>query len=385
MERAYLDYNASAPLLPEARDAMLAALGEPGNASAVHREGRAGRARIEAARREVAALCGVGPAQVIFTSGASEAANALLVPHYRMGRGELKLSCAYVAATDHPCLREGGRFEAGQLVHLPVGRDGILDLDELARLLDGHDRAEGLPLVACHHANNETGIVQPVAEIGRIVHAAGGIFIVDAVQSVGRLPVSMEATGADFLVLSSHKIGGPQGAGAIVAASELLMPVPLIRGGGQEKGHRAGTENIAAIAGFGAAARVARVRAGKGEELLRMQERFAAILLQHVPDAILIGAGAPRIANTILFAIPGMKAETAQIAFDLAGVALSTGSACSSGRVGDSHVLAAMGLGEIGSALRLSFGHATGERELARFADALAALAARRQDGPRAA
>jgi len=377
-ERAYLDHNASAPLLAEAREAVIAALGETGNASAVHREGRARRARIEAARRAVAKLAGADPARIVFTSGASEAAATLLAPRYRMGRGEIRIGRALVAATDHPCLLEGGGFGPERLVRLPVRPDGILDLEALGQALAALDRDEGPPLVACHLANNETGVIQPVEEIARRVHAAGGIFVVDAVQAAGRMPLSIAATGADFLMLSSHKIGGPQGAGAIVCASELLMPAPLIRGGGQEKGHRAGTENVAAIAGFGAAAEVALQRLAGSDGLRRMQERFTAAILEHVPDAVLIGVEAPRLPNTILFAIPGMKAETAQIAFDLAGVALSTGSACSSGRVGDSHVLAAMGLGHLGSALRLSFGFDTGERELAIFARALAGLASRR-------
>lgn len=385
LKRAYLDYNASAPLLAEAREAMLSALDLQGNASAVHGEGRARRAAIEAARREIAGLCNAEPSRVVLTSGASESAAHLLTPDYRMGRSPLKVSMALVAATDHPCLREGGRFGRDRLIQLAVDGNGILVLDDLARRLAGHDSNEGLPLVACHYANNETGVIQPVSEIAGIVRQAGGIFIVDAVQAAGRVALDIAETGADFLILSSHKIGGPQGAGAIVCASDLLMPAPLIRGGGQEKGHRAGTENAAAIAGFGAAACVARRQAQDTEALRAMQLRFVATIRRLVPDARIIAEDAPRLANTILFTIPGMKAETAQIAFDLAGVALSAGSACSSGRIGDSHVLAAMGLGEIGSGLRLSFGADTGERELSHFAQALEAIVSRMQGGSRAA
>lgn len=379
MDRAYLDHNASAPLLIEAREAMLRVLENPGNASSVHHEGRAHRAVVEATRQEIARLTHGSSARVVFTSGASEAAATLLSPAYRMGRSTLQIRKLFVAATDHPCLLEGGRFEPGQVGRIPVDGRGIVDLEALDRLLGEVPGGEGPPLVACHHANNETGAVQPVAEIARIVKGRGGLFVVDSAQAAGRLPIDLEEIGADFIILSSHKMGGPQGAGAIVSASDLLMPAPLIRGGGQEKGHRAGTENVAAIAGFGAAARIARTRLADVDGLASMRGRFETVLVRHVPDVEVIAADAIRLANTVLFSIPGLKAETAQIAFDLAGVAMSAGSACSSGRVGESHVLHAMGLGRIGSALRLSIGYETGERELAIFETALKEIVARRK------
>ena len=384
-ERAYLDYNASAPLLDEAKAAMLLALGSPGNASSVHGEGRAKRAVIDSARRDVAELCNARPDHVVFTSGATEAASMLLTPKYRMGRGPLAMGRLYVLASDHPCLLCGGRFAEEYVTKLPVDRSGLADLGALRQVMDLHDANEGLPLVACHLANNESGTIQPVAEIAEIVKEAGGFLIVDAVQAAGRIAIDIEVLRADFLILSSHKIGGPQGAGAVVAASDLVMPPALIRGGGQEKGHRAGTENVAAIAGFGAVARKAREGLPSIGIVRTMRDRFEQVLRKHVPDVVLFSAAAPRLPNTILFAIPGLKTETAQIAFDLAGIALSAGSACSSGKVGDSHVLAAMGYGEAGSALRLSIGQATGERELSLFEKALETIALRRARGSRAA
>ncbi|MEZ5811391.1 MAG: aminotransferase class V-fold PLP-dependent enzyme [Rhizobiaceae bacterium] len=383
--RAYLDHNAGAPLRETARAAMLAALDAAGNASSVHGEGRAKRAAIDTARGEIAALCGARPDHVVFTSGASEAAATLLSPAYRMGRGPLRMSRLHVLATDHPCILEGGRFAPEDVIRIGVDRSGLADLDALGAALAAHDNEAGLPLVACHLANNETGVIQPVGEITAMVKQAGGFSVVDAVQGAGRLPLDIAALGADFLVLSSHKIGGPQGAGAIVAASDLAMPAPLIRGGGQEKGHRAGTENVAAIAGFGAAAAAARDDLADIAALEALRDRFEAVLTEHFPDAVLIARDTPRLANTMLFAIPGMKAETAQIAFDLAGVALSAGSACSSGKVGDSHVLAAMALGDLGSGLRISIGRETGEAELALFEAACREIAGRRQGRNRAA
>ncbi len=376
--RVYLDHNASAPLLVEARAAMVAALETPGNASSVHGEGRAKRALLDSARRQVAALCNANPDNVIFTSGATEAASALLTPNYRMGRGPLVFSGLHVLATDHPCLLSGGRFDADAVTQVPVGNDGIVDLAALKAALKANGEGDGLPLVACHVANNESGVIQPVSEIAALTKEAGGLLIVDAVQGAGRLDIDIEALGADFLILSSHKIGGPQGAGAIIAASDLVRPEPLIRGGGQEKGHRAGTENVAAIAGFGEAARIACEGLAEVESIRRTRDRFESVLRKHVPDAIVFAADAPRLVNTCLFAIPGLKTETAQIAFDLAAVAVSAGSACSSGSVGESHVLAAMGLGEHGNALRLSIGRETGEKELELFEKAIRDIAARR-------
>jgi cysteine desulfurase len=382
--RAYLDYNASAPLLPAAREAMLAAMDEAANPSSVHAEGRAARRMLEAARRDVAALVDGKPEHVVFTSGATEAATALLTPDWQMGRAALRMGRLYVCEADHPCILNGGRFPGGLVTRIGVDADGIVRLDELAQALGRYDKAEGLPLVAIHAANNETGVIQPLEKIAAVVKAAGGVLVVDAVQAAGRIPLDIAAGYADYLILSSHKIGGPQGAGAIVASAHLMMPKPLVVGGGQEKGHRGGTENLPAIAGFGAAARLALARLEEIDAVKAKRDEIEAIIMALVPDAEIFGRAVGRLANTTFFAIPGMKAETAQIAFDLAGIALSAGSACSSGRVGPSHVLKAMGHADAG-ALRVSVGAATTSEDIELFRQALAAIAARRASRDRAA
>jgi cysteine desulfurase len=376
-KRAYLDYNASAPLLAAAREAMVAAF-DAANPSSVHGEGRAARRLVDNARRDVAALVSGKAEHVVFTSGATEAASTLLTPDWQMGRGAVRMSRLYVCEADHPCLLNGGRFPSTQVTRVGVDGDGIVDLDALTAALAAHDKAEGLPLVAVHAANNETGVIQPLDRIAEIVKAAGGVLVVDAVQAAGRLSIDMSAGYADYLILSSHKIGGPKGVGALVAASDLMMPRPLINGGGQEKGHRAGTENLPGIAGFGAAAREAVTGLKVIEAVRQRRDEVEIILKTLVPDAEIFGTGAPRLANTTFFAIPGVKAETAQIAFDLAGIALSAGSACSSGKVGPSHVLKAMGYGDSLGALRVSIGAETAAEDIELFRTALAAIAARR-------
>ncbi|MDM7851722.1 cysteine desulfurase family protein [Pseudochrobactrum kiredjianiae] len=356
--RIYFDYNASAPLSEAAREAVIAALQVTGNPSSVHQEGRASRALIEAARRDVAALCNAKPDHVFFTSGATEAATTLLTPVYKMGRSELRLSHLYVSATEHPCMLSGGRFAAENMTVLPVDPQGIVDLQVLEQALKAHDKSKGLPLVAVQWANNETGVIQPVEKIGALVKAAGGFFIVDAVQAAGRVALDIAAVSADYLILSSHKIGGPKGVGAVVAISDLVMPSALVRGGGQEKGHRAGTEALPLIAGFGAAAREALAAQLEGSNLPRWSDAIRTTIEDGVSklaeDVVVHGAATERLPNTSFISLPGMKAETMQIAFDLGGIALSAGSACSSGKVGASHVLAAMGFDDECGALRVS-------------------------------
>ena len=383
--RAYLDYNASAPLLPAAREAVVAALDVAANPSSVHGEGRAARKLIEDARRAVAELVGARPEHVVFTSGATEAATTLLSPDWRMGRGAVRMSRLYVSEADHPCVLNGGRFPADRVARIGVDRNGIVDLAALEAALASHDKSEGLPLVAIHAANNETGVVQPFRRIAELVKAAGGVLVLDAVQAAGRIPLDMSEGYADYLILSSHKIGGPKGAGAIVAMADLMMPAPLVTGGGQEKGHRGGTENLQAIAGFGAAAREALANMAEMERVGAVRDRIEATVLRLAPDAEIFGNAVERLANTTFFAIPGVKAETAQIAFDLAGVALSSGSACSSGKVGPSHVLKAMGYVDNLGALRVSIGGQTTDEDVAQFSDALAKLLARRAGATQAA
>jgi cysteine desulfurase len=365
--RIYMDWNATAPLLEEAREAFLRVALMEGNPSSVHREGRAVRGEIEAARRAVAAAVNAKPAHVTFTSGATEAANLVLTPDYRMGRAVLPIGRLYVSAIEHKAFFEGGRFAAAKISIYPVGPNGVADLTALEAMLAVHDKSAGLPLVALMLANNETGVVQPVRETAALVRAHGGILVVDAVQAFGRLPVDIEAVDADFLVISSHKIGGPKGAGALISRGETLMPMPLIRGGGQEKGHRSGTENAAAIAAFGAAAQVAASGIeARSAAVAELRDRMEAEMLAIVPETVIHGRWSERLPNTIFFSVEGLKSETGQIAFDLEGVALSAGSACSSGKVGESHVLKGMGLDPRMGALRISIGPLTTETDMER-------------------
>jgi cysteine desulfurase len=376
--RVYMDWNATAPLLGEAREAFLRVALMDGNPSSVHREGRAVRAEIEAARRTIASAVNARPADVIFTSGATEAANLALTPDYRMGRSVLSIGRLYVSAIEHKALFEGGRFPKSQTSIFPVSRDGIADLGALASMLAAHDKSLGLPLMALMLANNETGVIQPVREAAALVHAHGGILLVDAVQAFGRLPVEIEALDADFLIVSSHKIGGPKGAGALIARGETLMPAPLIRGGGQEKGHRSGTENAAAIAGFGAAAGIAASGIeARSATLVARRDKFEAEMLAIAPETVIHGRYSERLPNTTFFSLEGLKSETGQIAFDLEGVALSAGSACSSGKVGESHVLKGMGLDPRMGALRISFGPSTTDHDMERTIAAFRRITAR--------
>lgn len=360
--RAYFDWNATAPLRAEARAAMLAALDLTGAASSVHGEGRAVRGLIERARSQVAALAGAEAKSVVFTSGATEANMLALTPDLVVLGKPFVCDRLFVSAIEHASVLSGGRFPAGQIERLPVTTDGMLDLDALRVALAAAKR----PLVSVMHANNETGVVQPITEIAVIVHAAGGVLHVDAAQTAGRIDCDIAALGADMLTISSHKLGGPQGAGALVLNGPQPAS-PLIRGGGQERGFRAGTENVAAIAGFGAAAEAAsRARQADARRMAALRDEFEARIKAEAPEVVIFGASAARLPNTSLVAVPGLKAETALIAFDLNGLAASSGSACSSGKVASSHVLAAMGVEPAlaAGAIRVSLGWNTTEADL---------------------
>ncbi|MGU3576496.1 cysteine desulfurase family protein [Brucellaceae bacterium C25G] len=378
-KRLYLDYNASAPLLGQARDVIIAALDVTGNPSSVHGEGRATKAMMETARRQVAALTNARADHVFFTSGATEAASTLLSPVYMMGRAPVRMSKLYVSATEHPCMLSGGQFEPDHVITLPVLHNGILDLNALRDALALHDSTQGLPLVAVQYANNETGVVQPIAEIAAIVKAAGGILIVDCVQAAGRIPLDITNNCGDYFILSSHKLGGPKGVGAIVAVSDLLMPKALIRGGGQEKGHRAGTEALQLIAGFGAAAQNANERILNGGWSADLRDAMERRILEVAPSTLIYGAHADRLPNTSFFSLENMKAETVQIAFDLGGIAVSAGSACSSGKVGPSHVIVAMGHEHGTGAIRVSLSPDTNEADIDRFIEVLHEIVSRQQ------
>ncbi|UXT41148.1 cysteine desulfurase [Agrobacterium tumefaciens] len=380
LTRTYMDWNATAPLLPAVRDVLVSALDLSGNPSSVHREGRAARAAVEGARREVAALAGAQAAHVTFTSGATEAANLVLTPEFKMGRAPVRYGHLYVSAIEHPAFREGGRFGKADVTEIPVTSAGVIDLAALEALLSSHDASTGLPMVACMLVNNETGILQPVAQAARLVHAAGGLMVIDAVQAAGRVPLDINALDADFLVVSSHKLGGPKGAGALVSRGEVMMPKPLIHGGGQEKGHRSGTENTLSVIGFGAAAAVAAKNLEiEAARLAALRARLEDGMRVSAPDVIIHGQDVARVGNTTFFTLPGLKAETGQIAFDIEGIALSAGSACSSGKVGESHVLTAMGRDPKLGALRISLGHATDEADIERTLAAFEKIAGRRR------
>jgi len=369
----YLDYNATSPLCEASKRAAEQALAVGGNASSVHRRGRAARALIEDAREQVAALAGAEPAEVVFTSGATEAAAlALWGAMEAAADAGKRLTRLFVSAIEHPSIlanarRLTERFAGLRLELIPVRADGVADLDALRTLLrEGKGRA----LIALMAANNETGVIQPVGEAAMLAAEAGALLLCDAVQAAGRMPLPR----ADYVTLSAHKMGGPQGAGALILKTGAPY-VPVIAGGGQERGLRAGTENLPGIAGFGAAAAAA---AGETADP-RWRDRFEADLKKNVPDVRIFGCDSPRLCNTSFFALPKIAAETALMALDLDGVMLSSGSACSSGKVKRSHVLAAMGVSDdvAECALRASFGWSSGEADVEAAVTAITNLVTR--------
>ncbi|UIJ73675.1 cysteine desulfurase family protein [Aurantimonas sp. HBX-1] len=381
--RLYLDFNAGAPLLAEARAAATATL-DAANPSSVHAEGRRARALVEDARRAVAAAVGASPQNVIFTSGATEAATMALSPLWLIDDVETRQVALAVLDTDHPCIREGGRFDAEAVTRLPVDADGVVDFGALAEFAARCD-AERPGVLALTLGNSETGVMQPIDRIRPVIAGQNVRLVVDAVQALGRVPVDIAALDADALLISGHKLGALKGVGALILRTNATRPLPLLRGGGQEGGRRAGTESVAAIASLGAAVRAATMRlAAEPGLLMHLREYLEAAIRQRVPDAVVLGAGAERLPNTVALALPGLRAETAQMALDLSGIAVSSGSACSSGKVGRSHVIEAMlasGLAASAEegALRVSFGYDTSEADLDRFANAYVALAERRR------
>ncbi|MGV6875435.1 cysteine desulfurase family protein [Pseudochelatococcus sp. B33] len=386
-ERIYLDYNATAPLLPEVLEAMTGALALTGNPSSVHAEGRAARGRVEDARITVARLVGAKADNVIFTGSGSEANTMALTPHVRVAGACGVNGCApggargvtrlLVGATEHPSVLAGGRFAPDRVEPVPVGGDGVLRLDWLEERLAvlAREEPEAGALVSVQVANSETGVLQPVAEIAALVHAAGGVMHADAVQAAGRMALDIGALGADMLTLSAHKLGGPQGVGALVLGSNAVdLGNSLVRGGGQERGRRAGTENVAGIVGFGVAGALALSRINAYPARLKaLRDAFENRLKVALPQVEIFGSSAQRLGNTSAFAVPGLKAETLLMALDLAGFAVSSGSACSSGKVKRSHVLDAMGVppGTAEGALRVSLGWASREADLDFFRTAL--------------
>ena len=361
-ERIYLDYNATAKVRPEAEAAVLAALRIGGNPSSVHAAGRAARAAIEEAREAVGALVGSRAQDVVFTSGGSEANTLAIESAIRKG-GARRL---IVGATEHSSIMETAEASGLPVEHWPVDPRGVADLGWLADRLKTWSAVDGRPFVALMLANNETGVIQPVAEAAALVHEAEGWLHVDAVQAVGKIPVDAGALGADTLSYSAHKIGGPQGAGALVVGCGTDIHKRNF-GGGQERGRRGGTENLPGIAGFGAAARAVAASAPLDQTAWR---DAAAERLKAEADIAVLGEGAPRLSNTLSFAAAGFSSELQVMALDLAGIMVSAGSACSSGKVKASPVLVAMGRTDLaGSSLRVSGGWASSRADWEQFTD----------------
>ena len=366
-DRVYLDWNATTPLRPEARAAMQAAWDLSGNPSSVHAEGRQARRLVEDARVALAGAVAALPRNVIFTSGGTEANALALKPGLRRGSGPA-VERLLVSAVEHASVLAGGRFAAETIRTVAVTHAGVLDLDQLRAALEGGPPA----LVSLMLANNETGAVQPVAEAAELVHAADGVLHVDAIQALGKIPVELGALQADLMTVSAHKIGGPKGVGAVVLAEGLSGFEPLLRGGGQELGRRAGTENVAGIAGFGAAVKAAIDALDDDAVRLRALQSRLERGLNQAEGNIVFSGDVLRLPNTTLFTVPGLKAETAVIGFDLAGIAVSSGSACSSGKVQVSHVLEAMGFDPdiAQGAVRLSLGWSTSNTDIDRCLEA---------------
>ena len=361
----YLDWNATAPLRPEAAAAISAALARCGNPSSVHRWGRAARRCVERSREPIAALLGgVDPSNIIFVSGGTEANHLAL-----RGAGYERV---LVSAVEHHSVRDA---VAGAET-IPVDDDGVVVLGELDRCLAADARPA---LVSVMLANNETGVIQPVAEIAVIAKKYGALVHCDAVQAAGKIPLAA-AGGADLVSLSAHKLGGPPGIGTLAVAGRPDLS-PMFRGGGQERGRRAGTENLPGIAGFAAAAAEAADGMTGYERIRQLRDELEAGIAAVAPDAVVLGAGAPRLPNTSAIAMPGVPAETQVIALDLDGVMVSAGAACSSGKVGPSHVLAAMRVPPkiAASTIRVSLGWSSAEADIAHFLRAWTALYHRRR------
>lgn len=354
----YLDYNASGLVRPEVQAVMAKALADNGNPSAVHAAGRRARARVETARAQVAELVGADPTAVVFSSGGTESNAQAISSALAAGCERL-----IVGATEHPCVAEAAAVSGAPVEVLPVDANGVVDLDWLAGALKRPGRA----VVAIHHANNESGVIQPIAEAATLVRAAGGWLHVDAIQSAGKIVVDMHELDADTLTLSAHKLGGPQGVGALISKDG----VPIIRtlhGAGQERGLRAGTENVAGIAGFGVAADCAArdLPATTAHKAWRdaAEEQVAAA------GAVIIGGAVARLPNTLFMAVEGWDSPQQLITLDLQGVMVSAGSACSSGKTKPSKAISAMGLDHLATGgVRVSGGWGTVEDDWIRFAN----------------
>lgn len=365
---AYLDYNATAPMRPEVLRAVTSAMAWCGNPSSVHRSGRLARRMVEEARCRIADLVGAEPDQVIFTSGGTEANNLAL-------RG-VEAESVLVSAVEHDSVLK----PVADAEIIPVGRDGIVDLDALRALLN---KVKKPALVSVMLANNETGVISPIRDVVEVARAFAAVVHCDAVQGAGKIAVDMVGLGVDMLSLSAHKLGGPQGIGALVLGDAIRLK-PMLLGGGQERGRRAGTENVPAIAGFGMAAKLAGSElasfAGEGVRLAGLRDALEARVRGLVPETEIFGLSVARLPNTSCFTMPGVRGETQVMALDLAGVAVSAGAACSSGKIEPSRVLQAMGVDDekAGCSIRVSLGWQSGEEEVELFLEAWGRLHARK-------
>ncbi len=357
--RTYLDWNATAPLCATARAAMVAALDLNGNASSVHAEGRKARAAIEDAREAVAVLVGAAPADVVFTSGATEANATVLAGHW---------DTVFVADIEHDSVLAAAKSSRARSVEIPIGQDGVAAVAAIAAEVLCGTEPLGRALITLQMANNETGVIQPVADVAAFARHHGIMTHTDAVQAPGRMALDVRALGVDFMSISAHKFGGPKGVGALVLQDGAPLPA-LLLGGGQERRRRAGTENVAAIAGFGAAATQALRDLAAIDRQRLLRDMLEREVLRRTSAAVVIGMEATRLANTTCIAVPNQPAESTLIKLDLAGIAVSSGSACSSGKVGASHVLRAMGIGPdlARSAIRISIGPTTDDNDIAAF------------------
>ncbi len=376
-QRAYLDHNATTPVKPLVAEAMARAMLIDGNPSSIHAEGRAARALIENGRAQVARLVGAQARDVVFTSGGSEANAMVLTPGLRGLDARMKpVTLLLHTATEHSCVRDGHRFGAACAV-IPVDGQGVIDLNWLEARLAAFatTQAQARVLISVHLANNETGVIQPVAQVALLARRFGALMHCDAVQAAGKIAIDVTTLGVDALTLSAHKLGGPKGVGALVLPGEgVETHDKLIRGGRQERGWRAGTENVAGIAGFGVAAELAAsALASEPERLGALRDELERRLVEAAPVTV-FGKEVARLPNTSYVAAHGMKAEGALILMDLSGVSVSSGSACSSGKVKRSHVLDAMAVPPdlAQGALRFSLGWTTTSDDIERAAQAFA-------------
>jgi cysteine desulfurase len=358
----YMDYNATAPMRPRAIEAVAASLAQAGNPSSVHRFGRLARRAVEEAREAVARAVGAAPAEILFVSGGSEANNLAL-----KGSGAARV---LASAIEHDSVLAAAPGE-----RIPAGREGLVDLAALARMLAADPRPA---LVSVMLANNETGAIQPIADVVRVARAHGARVHCDAVQALGRIALDLHALGVDFASLSAHKLGGPMGVGALYVRDGVALSAQIV-GGGQERGLRAGTPNLPGIVGFGVVARQAYDDLEDMTRIRPLRDRLEAGIKRLQPSVRIFAEDAERLPNTSCFALAGLEAETQVIALDLAGIAVSAGAACSSGRVQSSHVLRAMGadVDLAGSAIRVSLGWQSEERDIDEFLTAWGALLAR--------